>query len=251
MKTRMIMASLVGGLCSCLVPYARADEPSAAGKIIDTAIQAQGGLEALAKAQKMTRKATGRMSFFGQDVPFTEELTLQLPDHSRWTLEGVQEGQKVRFIAVCRGDKAWRSVQGKATEATKDDLQVLQDELYVLWIANLTPLKTEKGFSFFTLPDSKVNDREASTILVSRQGRGDLRLSFDKASGLLVRIERKAKQTGFPVDKEYLYTDYRTVDGVKLPSKYVEQVNGKKVVDVATMSYQFLPRIDDSVFEKP
>ena len=157
----------------------------------------------------------------------------------------------MRFIAVCRGDKAWRSVQGKATEATKDDLQVLQDELYVLWIANLTPLKTEKGFSFFTLPDSKVNDREASTILVSRQGRGDLRLSFDKASGLLVRIERKAKQTGFPVDKEYLYTDYRTVDGVKLPSKYVEQVNGKKVVDVATMSYQFLPRIDDSVFEKP
>jgi hypothetical protein len=247
----LFMMILAGGLLSCLLSSARADEPNAAVKIIDTAIQAHGGLEALTKAQKMTRKATGTMSFFGQDVPFADELTLQLPERSRWTLEGGPEGQKVRFIVVCRGDKAWQSTQGKTTEATKDRLEEIQDEIYVLWIANLASLKTEKGFSFFTLPDSKVDGRDAYSVLVSRQGRGDLRLSFDKASGLLVRIERKAKQAGVPVDKEYLYTDYRTVGGVKLPCKYLEQANGKKVVDVGTMNYEFLSRIDDSVFEKP
>jgi hypothetical protein len=199
----------------------------------------------------MMRRATGTMSFFGQEIPFSDELTLQLPDKSRLVVEGGPEGQKTKFTIVSRGDRAWQSTGGTVMDVTKDRLQEIQEELYVLWVSTLVPLKTEKGFSFIALADGKVGDRDTTSVLVSRQGRVDLKLSFDKPTGLLLKIERKAKQAGITIDKEYLYSGYRLVDGVELPSKYTERASGKKVVDVTSITYQFLSRADSSMFEKP
>jgi hypothetical protein len=248
MRTLLWSLLALGVLANFIAP-ARADD--AATAVIDRAIQAHGGLEKLAKTQKMTRKATGVMSFFGQDVPFTDELVLQLPDRWRWTIDGETQGQKLRLILVYNGQKAWQSASGKVVELDKDGLQKIRDELYVLSLASLAPLKTEKGFSFITLADSKVNGRDATPILVSHEGHNDLKLSFDKASGLLVKIEGKAKEASLPIDKEYFYLDHREIDGVKVPAKYVEHSNGKKVVDVSALSYRFHSRLDDSTFEKP
>jgi hypothetical protein len=225
---------------------ASADDPNSATAVVSAAIQAHGGLEKLAKSQKIMRKDTGVMSFFGEDVRFTDEVVLQLPDRWRWTLEGEAQGQKLRLSMGYNGDKAWQSARGNLTQVDKDGLQKIRDELYVLSVASLVPLKTEKGFTFITLPDGKVNGRDADCILVSQQGHNDLKLFFDKASRLLVKIE-----AGVPIDKEYVYLDHREIDGVKLPSKYVELTNGKKVVDVSAITYRFLPRLDDSTFEKP
>jgi hypothetical protein len=208
-------------------------------------------VENLVKTHLMMRRATGTMSFFGQEIPFSDELTLQLPNKSRLVVEGRPEGKKTKFTIVCRGDKAWQETGGTVTEMTKDRLQVIQDELYVLWVASLAPLKTEKGFSFIALADTKVGDRDATSVLVSRQGRVDLKLAFDKPTGLLLKIERRAKQGGIPIDKEYFYSGYQRVGGVELPSKYAEKESGKKVGDVTSIEYRFLSRVDNSMFEKP
>jgi len=230
---------------------ARADDPNPAMAVIDAAIKAHGGLENLAKTQGMKRTAAGTISFFGQEVAFTDEMIVKLPERWRWTFEGGPQGQKTRFVVVYNGGKAWQSAAGGVTEVTKDRLREIGDEVYRLWIVTLAPLKTEKGFSLIALADSKVNGRDASCVLVSRQGQSDLKLFFDRATGLLVKIERKTKEAGIPTEKAYFYSGHTDVDGVKLPSKYIEESNGKKVVDVSTISYQLLPRADDSLFEKP
>jgi hypothetical protein len=250
MRTFLAML-FICGLFSGPKAIVRADDQTSATAIVDTAIKAHGGLDNLMKTQKIIRKATGVMSFFGQEVPFTDELVLQLPERSRYTLEGGPQGQKTRFILVYDGDKAWQSAASATSEAPKDRLDMVRDEIYFLWLASLVPLKTHTGFTLAVLADAKVNDRNASTILVSREGRPDLKLFFDKASGLLVKAERKTKEAGVPMEKEYFYANYRNVGGVNLPTRYQEQSNGKKVVDVSSISYEFLSSVDDKLFAKP
>jgi hypothetical protein len=53
------------------------------------------------------------------------------------------------------------------------------------------------------------------------------------------------------VDKEYLYGDHKRVEGVQLPTRYVELTSGKKLVEAFSVSYRFLPQVDEKTFAKP
>ena len=60
-----------------------------------------------------------------------------------------------------------------------------------------------------------------------------------------------ALQNGEKVQKEYLYGDYKDFDGVKLPTKLTENVNGKKFTEITGATYKLLKSVDDATFGKP
>jgi hypothetical protein len=224
----------------------RADDRADALAIVDDAIKAHGGADVLAKAQGFTRKGTGSLLPFGPPgLPFTDELTVSLPDRSR---HAVEIDKKSRIVLVLNGDKGWRSEGGPADELGGVRLKEVADEVYVLWLTTLTPLKKD-DVTLKPLPPTKVDDKPAVGVSVSAKGRPDVKVYFNKDSHLLVKIEREALQGGQKVDKEYLYGDYKDVDGVKLPGKLTENVNGKKLTDI-TASYK-LHKPDDATFGKP
>ena len=66
-----------------------------------------------------------------------------------------------------------------------------------------------------------------------------------------MKTKRRAKESGLFLDKEYLYSAHKLFEGVHLPTKYVELVNGRKYVEVAEISYRFLRSVDDSTFARP
>jgi hypothetical protein len=235
-------------LAALLVPATllRADDRADALAIVDDAIKAHGGADALAKAQAFTRKGTGSVKPFDKEMPLTEELTVSLPDRMRLSSE---IDKTARIVIVLNGDKAWQSTGGPASEIAALRLKEVTDEASVLWLATLTPLKKD-SFTLKPLPEKKVNDKPAIGISVSAKGRPDVKMYFDKGSHLLVKIEREAQQGGVKVDKEYLYDDYKDVDGVKLPGRLTESVNGKKFSEVTAASYK-LHKPDDATFGKP
>ena len=53
------------------------------------------------------------------------------------------------------------------------------------------------------------------------------------------------------VKKEYLWSGYKEFEGVKLPTKYLVQFNGKRVVEWTVTGYKFPEKVEDSVFGKP
>ena len=79
----------------------------------------------------------------------------------------------------------------------------------------------------------------------------DSKLYFDKGTGYLVKIERRAPEAGLMVDKEYLYSAHKAFEGVQLPTRYVEITNGRKFVEAVDLSYQFLSAVDDKMFARP
>ena len=86
---------------------------------------------------------------------------------------------------------------------------------------------------------------------MASKGHVEVRLYFDKASGLLVKIERLSKEAGVSLNKEYIYSAHKDFDGVKLPTKEVDLINGRKFSELTSMTYKLQTKIDDATFAKP
>src|SRR5262249_37997133 len=127
----------------------------------------------------------------------------------------------------------------------------LHEESYVIWLSSLLPFAKDTRFSLTLLPDAMGDGRPAACIKVAHKGYPDVKLYFDKQSALLVKSARHAKEAGLAIDKEYVYSAHRAFEGVQLPTKYVELVNGKKFVEVPEISYKFLTPVDEGTFARP
>jgi hypothetical protein len=247
MRNRLSLALAV---VLAAVTAARADDRADALAVIEQGIKARGGAEALGKAQLMVRKAGGQFSILGKDVPFADELTAQPPDRYRLEVDAAPAQAKVRMMVVINGDKGWQSTGGAAVELPPERVKELREDGYALWLATLVPL-TKDDFALAPLAEIKLGGRPAVGVKVSRKGHRDVKLYFDKESHLLVRMERQASDAGVVVDKEESYADYKEFDGVKMPTKLVQYLSGKKFVDITTATYRFPSRVDDSTFTRP
>ncbi len=229
-----------------VAPAAAADR-AAALAVIEKAVKAQGGIDSLTKAAVARRGGKGALTLRGSDLAFTTEEAFNLPNQVRIKIES----NKVQILRVLNGDKGWlQSAGGVTIDLDRDRIGEIREEAYVWWLATLAPLLKD-GFDLDVLPETKVNGRPAAGVKVAARGRPDVALFFDKESGLLVKIARRARDTGVEVDKEYFYSDYKDVDGVKVPGKEVIHHNGRKFSEVQYSEYKILDRPDDSAFARP
>jgi hypothetical protein len=225
--------------------------PEEARDVIEQAIRAQGGPAALERTARMVRTAKGRLSSFGADSPFTNEIVAELPDRCRWTFHlELKDGQKLRVLLVIDKDKGWRASGGVAKELGKEELDDLREEAYAAWVSTLLPLRDQR-FTLSPLPEADVEGRKAAGVRVSSKARGDVQLYFDKQTHLLLKVARQAREAGLDTLKEYRFSDYKDFDGVKLPTREVDFANGKKIAEVTVTGYQFPKTLDENAFGRP
>jgi hypothetical protein len=96
-----------------------------------------------------------------------------------------------------------------------------------------------------------VSDKPAVGVRVSAKGHKDISLFFDKESGLLVKTQKRTKEAGVEVDEENFYSDFKEIDGVKLPMTLKILHDGKKFLDAKVTEAKLLEKLDDDVFAKP
>jgi hypothetical protein len=232
-----------------LLPAAAPAGEKEARALIERAVRAQGGADALRKAQQCQRTDTGTQAVLGADATFVSEVTRSLPGKVRLN---ITLKKKLRTTVVVNGDKGWQTEGGPAAEMFPQRLKELRDEAYVWWLSTLLPLLAEKGgFTLSTLPDTTVHGEPAAGVKVTAKGRPETKLYFLKRNGLLAKVERRASEAGLPVDKEYLYSTYKEFNGVKLPTHEVVLVNGRKWTDITISDYRFPAKLPASTFAKP
>jgi len=234
-----------------LAPPGRADERSQALTVVEAAIQAHGGAEALARTQTVVRQSAGQMTVAGQDVVFACEYTARLPQ--RWRRHEVLRvgDQALHVLVVVNGDRGWQSSGGAVTTIAPERLKELREDAYAQWLTTLLPLKKESSLQLVPLPETKVNGEPAVGVKVSSKDHADVKLYFDRKTGLLVKMERQTMEAGLPVAREEIYEGYKEFDGVKLPTRVVQAVGGKKVLEITEASYRFPERIEEATFAKP
>jgi hypothetical protein len=227
------------------VAPAAADDAADARAIIDRGIEAAGGKDKLAKFNAQTWKEKGTYHGAGQPQPYTGVYAAQWPDRFRMEIENV-------FTLIVNGDQGWIKTGNQTTELTKDQVASQKGRLYGGWVSSLLPL-ADKEFKLLPLPELEINKRPAEGVRVSRQGSPTVDLYFDKGTGLLARTEQRVQsdEENKEVKQEASYSEYREIEGAKIPMKLAIKRDGKAYLEADHHDLKPAPKLDEKVFAKP
>jgi hypothetical protein len=241
-------------LAICLLPAlaerVRADDDARA--IIDKAIKAHGGEARLAKAKAATSKTKGSIYIQGNKLPFTQEASVQFPNQVKSVMEIEAGGQKITITTVFNGKKGWLNIGGNTTDMDDKLVELVKNEMYVAEVLRMVRLK-DKAYTLSPLGEAKVDGKAAIGIRVSSKGRPDVNIYFDKASGLMAKVEHRSMDpmSGKEFTEEKILSDYHDVDGLKSPKHVVVNHDGDKFMDAEEVEAKNVESLDDSVFAKP
>jgi hypothetical protein len=188
--------------------------------IVRKSVQAMGGESVLRafKAEQVKLKATlyDERNVKGagpsDDMKFSGDVYSQPPYQSRYNLRLDATGETV--TQVHNHNQGWvREMDGESKAADPMALTEMKQSDYVDYLAGLVPLLDDKLLELSVLPDAKVQGRPAAGILVKAKGQPEVRLLFDRDTGLLKKAEyRGADATKKKeVFREQYFSDYRDV----------------------------------------
>jgi hypothetical protein len=222
--------------------------------IVEKAIQAQGGEANVAKLRTMRIKVEGTAALApGQpDLPFTIEDTWQMPTRYKTTSTFQVMGRKLIQTQVIDGDRGWIQIDGRTQDLPKEAITEMSEQKYAEDLDRLAFLKG-RGIQLSALGEIKVDGRPAVGIVVKSAGHREVKLYFDKASGLLVKREHRVldPSSGGEVGQEVIFDDYQAQDGLKHYKKITAYRDGKKVLEAKVTQIEFFKNLDEKVFARP
>ncbi len=223
-----------------------------AAAIIDKAIKAHGIKGKEDKNLGLRGKNKGTLHVMGLDLEFTQEITIQTPDKFKDNLSLDFMGQMVNVITVYNGKEGWIKAAGMDVEITKEIMAEFKEVVHMQQLSQGMFAK-DKGLTFSLLGQAKVNDKPAVGIKVSKKGQKDIDFYFDKTTGLIAKIERRAfdSQSGMEVAEERIITEYKDADGRKVAKKVEIRRDGMPLLEAEVLELKFVDRIDDGEFAKP
>ena len=246
--------ALVALCLASAVPFAVArPEPALTPRqLIERAIVAHGGYEKLAKSHAERIRLRGTMFVGKSAVPFTNDLTLQLPGQYK-SVVVVQQGERRHGIVhLLDGDNATVVIDGQPQTVNSLHLSQLRQTLQLEQAMRLVPLLSDPGFSLMPGQDYAYNGGVITSVRVQGKGQRELVLYFDRASALLVKSEHKIDGPGGKdILQEAFYSDFREVGGHVRPGKVLVQRDGQKVMEAELVAAQRVVRIDVLEFRRP
>jgi hypothetical protein len=156
------------------------------------------------------------------------------------------------FVQVFDGKKGWQGITGMIKELDADEVKEAREQAHVGEVEGLVVLK-DKSYKLSALGETKVGDRETVGVQVTKKGKRDVNLFFDKKTHLLLKAEYRALDPSKQeVTQEKLFLDYKDVGGMKTPGRLVINNDGKKFleIDISETNLMETP-FDASVFAKP
>jgi hypothetical protein len=228
-------------------------QDTAAG-LLQRGIDAQGGSSNIAKLQNMRIKLEGTASLIpGQAaVPLILEDAWHMPDQYRSSSSFQIGGQKLSQTQVIIGDKGWIQMNGQTQDLPKEAVAEMKEQKYAEDLDHLGFLK-DPGIELALVDPIEVDQKPASGVVVKRKGHRDVKLYFDKATGLLVKREHRLldSASGKEVLQEIVFSDYQEKDGVKHYRKIKAIRDGVKVIDGTVVELEFFDKLNESLFARP
>jgi hypothetical protein len=229
----------------------RADEQAEAKALLDKAMKAMNGEAKLAKLHvaSMKGKITGKEG--GQEFTLSLDVTWQGPSQYRAEMDVQEGGKNTQGVVVLNGGKGWLKRGDQKVELPEPLVAFIQDVVHAGRMPQLLPALADKAYKPTLLAEGKVGTRAALGLLLSHKDRKDVSLFFDKENGLLLKSEvRLTDPRGKEITVEYLYSDYKDFDGVKLCGKIAIKLDDKELT-MELNEIKPVDKVDASQFDKP
>jgi photosynthetic reaction center cytochrome c subunit len=208
--------------------------------LIDRYVIALGGAAAIEKIT--SREERGTTTVTGQSI--STEIFEQDPGRLA-VIRHMPDGRDA--ITALNGRDGWSSAPGRPVrEMHGADLDAAQIDADLHFPLHIRQLFTELQVEY----PEKVGDREAYVVSCKNVGKPPVKLYFDEESGLLIRLERYAASALGSTPMQIDYSDYRDVDGVKIPFRRITaQTDGISTIQIEQI--QLNVPIDENRFAKP
>ena len=250
------MRCWVLGLAVALVVAGTAAADEKAEVVVKKAIDAHGGADALNKYKAGKFKLKGEISVMNMEFEFTGTVSYMTPDRYKLEVNAEIMGMKLVINQVVKGDsiKSSGTIGGMQIPMNSDaEKQELKMAAVLQEAEQLTPLLDAKKFTIKTGDDDTVNGKKASVVIVTPKAIDkELKIYFDKESGLVVKTAHKGLGPGEGAPTEVLeetyHTEYKKVSGVQTATKLTVTHDGKKFMTMDVSDIELLEKIDDKEF---
>jgi hypothetical protein len=214
-----------------------------AAQILDKYLQAVGGAQRAAAVTSFVAK--GMYSGYGpESFPRPVEIYAKAPNQKTVRVVDPEAGDN---ITTFNGTAGWQSAPFKPIDVLEmhgAELDSLRADAELMFPASiktvLTGMRTSNDF---------INDR---TVLVvqGQKGPAIVTLYFDEETGLLTRQVRSTPSPVGRLPVRVDYSDYRDVNGVKMPFKWeLKWLDGRSNFEIE--NYQTNVAIDAARFNRP
>ncbi|MCS6977947.1 MAG: hypothetical protein NZM31_13195 [Gemmatales bacterium] len=221
--------------------------------ILERAIKAHGGDIRVNRARNTHLKLNAKaIAPPDEESPFQLEIVMQLPDKYRSTLTTTVQNTPVVRTIIVNGDKGWMTVNGQGKELSAKELAEAKEQMYAEWVCRLITLR-ESDCVLREMDETKIENRPVQVVNVTRKGRRDVNLFFDKQTGLLVKMEHIVRDhQGLDSSQEVVFIGYRdTATGPKHWTRIIVFNDSKRIFEAELVEVRFPERLDDRLFQKP
>jgi hypothetical protein len=222
-------------LASSLVaaPPSPSPSPSAppdAKAIVDRAIEARGGEDALKRATVLEWR--GRATSYadhGEPVAVEGRWIVEPPDRGVILTSEAGKGRDYSRRLVLLGSEGWTEEGGERKALPPDILASERDQFYVASLLRVLPLRD---------PDVTLTATGPRSLRVEKEGRPTVDLVFD-GTGWLDRMRaRVADPDGETVTEEITFTGEVVARGVRWPRRINVSRNGAPFVDLEIVEFR-------------
>ncbi|HEX3150490.1 MAG TPA: hypothetical protein VHR66_20595 [Gemmataceae bacterium] len=243
------------GLIVVITGAANAEDKAA--EVVKKGIEAHGGTDALNKYLGARYSIKGEVDVQGTDTEFTGNFSVMSPDKAHMTLSLEFMGVKIGIESVMNGEKSKQKIKvnGEDQAGREEPKEELQMAIASRQAQMLTPLLDAKKFTIKSSDDEDVNGKRMSVVAATPKTIDrEMKLYFDKDSGLLVKVAHKGlgpDNGGSRADvyKETFLSDFKKFNGIQVATKMVLNHDNKKFMTATLSDYESLEKIDDSEFK--
>lgn len=220
--------------------------------ILDKASKAIGGEAKLRKAEAFSSKSKGTITFNGGDNQIATESTVAGLDRFRSEFEGDFGGNKFKGVVVLNADKGWRRFGDNTMEMDSAAIVNEKRTVYLQVIpVTIIPLKT-KAFKVETAGEETVAGKPAVVLKVTGPEGKDFKLSFDKESGLPVKLQAKVQGfQGEEFTQETTFSDFTDYDGIKRAKRVESKRDGEPFAKLELTEFKVIGTVDPKAFAMP
>lgn len=239
-------------LLAALVLWAVPSLAQTADDIIEKHLAATGGRAALSKLT--SRVSSGAISLTTPvgELKGTVEVYIKKPNKSRTLI-------KIDAVALGGGqiinDQRFDGMTGYVVDSFNGNREITGDQLEAMKNGGFpTPLLTYKdsGATAVLSGREKVGTNDAYVIQFAPRTGPGIRVFIDTESFMLVKtiLTLNVPQLGRSIDQVVEFSDYRDVDGIKIPHT-TKSSNPLQTIAATLNDVKHNTEIDDSVFSRP
>tara|TARA_B100000029_G_scaffold389840_1_gene386313 strand:+ start:4849 stop:6984 length:2136 start_codon:yes stop_codon:yes gene_type:complete len=215
--------------------------------ILRNSVEIMGGFDAFASVESIETTATVKIKRSENEIVIELRSLVSFPDRARLIME-TPMGKITRLLI---GNQAWiidpTGARQQAPPRIKDSMtEGLWHNLIFLYCHI-----NNQNMQIQSLGNDHVEGRETEVLLITPPNLNPFKLFLDKETMIPLKISRQNISQQGPILIETMLSDYRVINGMKLPFRITNTHNGEQADTFSIQTVTINPDIPPTVFEQP